>query len=276
MQIIWVTDPHLNFARHDVWEAWIHSMRLMAGDCLLITGDISESEDIVWQLQRIEELVSIPVYFVLGNHDFYGSRVDTVRNQMRALHLDCPKCVYLHHGNVVPLDHDWALVGNDGWADAGYGDAFASPVRLNDFKRIGDYVGGELSDDLAIMKDLASKCAVELRISLENACRQFQRVLIATHIPPFREACWYEGKITDDNWAPYFVSRVMGEVLLEFAVQYQSHVFHVLCGHTHHVGRARMRDNLTVWTGRAEYGRPSIQDVIDTEVLFEQLHSDLT
>lgn len=274
MQIIWVTDPHLNFARHDVWEAWIHSMRLMAGDCLLITGDISESEDVVWQLQRIEELLSLPVYFVLGNHDYYGSRVETVRNEMRALNLDRPRCVYLHHGNVVPLDHDWALVGNDGWADAGYGDALSSPVRLNDFRRINDYMGGDLSNDLAIMKDLAQKCAVELRVTLENACQQFQRILIATHIPPFREACWYEGKITDDNWAPYFVSRVMGEVLLEFAEQYHRHVFHVLCGHTHHVGRARMRENLTVWTGGAEYGRPSIQDIIDTQFLLDQIRND--
>jgi predicted phosphohydrolase len=271
MQIIWVTDPHLNFARHDVWEAWINSIRLVAGDCLLITGDISESDDIAWQLQRIQESISVPLYFVLGNHDYYGSRVEVVRNEMRALTDERPACIYLNQGNLVSLEDDWVLVGNDGWADGGFGDALSSPVRLNDFKRIKDYGGLDLMTDLEIMKDLALQCSSGLRETLDRACQQSQRILVATHVPPFREACWYEGQITDDDWAPYFVSRVMGETLLEFAGKYREHLFHVLCGHTHHAGTARLRENLTVWTGAAEYGRPSIQDVIDTHSLADQL-----
>lgn len=271
MQIIWVTDPHLNFARHDIWEAWINSIRLVAGDCLLITGDISESEDVAWQLQRIQESVSIPLYFILGNHDYYGNRVEVVRSEMRALSLAMPAAVYLNQGSVVCLEHDWVLVGNDGWADGGFGDALSSPVRLNDFKRIKDYSGMDLPTDLEIMKNLAVQCAYGLRETLDLACQQSQHILVATHVPPFREACWYEGQITDDNWAPYFVSRVMGETLIEFAEKFREHTFHVLCGHTHHAGTARLRDNLTVWTGAAEYGRPSIQDVIDTHSLADQI-----
>lgn len=271
MQIIWVTDPHLNFARHDVWEAWINSMRLIAGDRLLITGDISESDDISWQLARIQESLSIPVHFVLGNHDFYGSHVATVRAEMQMLCSERPKLSYLHDGILVPLEDGWVLIGNDGWADGGFGDALASPVRLNDFKRIKDYSGSDLTADLAIMQELAQKCAATFRETLSRACEKYDRLLIATHVPPFREACWYEGQLTDDHWAPYFVSRVMGEVLLEFSTQYEGHLFHVLCGHTHHAGTARLTKNLTVWTGAAEYGRPCMQDVIDTTTLVSLL-----
>ncbi|MFM7113065.1 MAG: Eco57I restriction-modification methylase domain-containing protein, partial [Planctomycetota bacterium] len=36
---------------------------------------------------------------------------------------------------------------------------------------------------------------------------------VATHVPPFREACWHEGELSDDQWAPHFTSVVMGDAL---------------------------------------------------------------
>lgn len=42
-------------------------------------------------------------------------------------------------------------------------------------------------------------------------------VIVATHVPPYRESCWYEGKISDDNWAPFFVCGQVGEVLLWYS-----------------------------------------------------------
>lgn len=273
MQITWVTDPHLNFARHDIWEAWINAIRLIASDYVLITGDISEAEDVAWQLERIQEALDQPVWFILGNHDYYGSRVEAVREDMRRLTAGNSNLVYLHESEPIALDHGWCLIGNDGWADGGFGDALSSPVRLNDFRRIKDYAGIDLASDLKVMKSLANGCAQRLRRSLDSACTQFTRLLIATHVPPFREACWYEGRLTDDDWAPYFVSRVIGDVLLEYAEGYPQIQFHVICGHTHHAGTARLRSNLSAWTGAAEYGRPSIQDVIDTGRLAEQLFS---
>jgi 3',5'-cyclic-AMP phosphodiesterase len=269
MQLIWVTDPHLNFVNHDVWDAWTNSLRLIAGNRLLITGDITEADDLAWQLTRIQQKLDMPIYFVLGNHDFYGSRVAKVREEMRQLTATQPQMVYLSAGTVVPLEDGWVLVGDDGWADAGFGDALASRVRLNDFRRIDDYRGMELSEDLEVMRSLAIQSADGMRQSLADACQQSQRILIATHVPPFREACWYQGKVTDDDWAPYFASRVMGEVLLAFANLYPGHLFHVLCGHTHNAGTARIAPNLTVWTGGAEYGRPAIQDVLELGELSE-------
>jgi Icc protein len=273
MQLIWVTDPHLNFARHDVWEAWINSIRLVAGDHLLITGDITEADDIAWQLKRIQSCLSIPVSFVLGNHDYYGSCVSKVREEIRQLTSQSSGLNYLSENVIVALSDGWGLCGSDGWADGGYGDALNSPVRLNDFRRIRDFGGFDLSEDLRIMKELAKDAADSLRSTLTTACKEFKRILIATHIPPYREACWYQGQITNDDWAPYFVSRIMGETITEFATLYPSHLFHVLCGHTHHSGVTRMTENLTIWTGAAEYSQPSIQDVIDMHTLANRLQT---
>jgi hypothetical protein len=89
--------------------------------------------------------------------------------------------------------------------------------------------------------------------------------LIATHVPPFCESCWYEGKTTDDNWAPFFVCGSVGRVLQQTSQVRPQSMFTVLCGHTHHEGVATMRDNLVVYTGAAEYGSPEVEGTIDIE-----------
>ena len=90
-------------------------------------------------------------------------------------------------------------------------------------------------------------------------------VLVATHVPPFRQACWYQGKTTDDNWAPFFVCGQVGEVLLRCSAARPDCQFTVLCGHTHNEGIANIADNLVVYTGAADYGNPDIEAVIEID-----------
>jgi hypothetical protein len=82
---------------------------------------------------------------------------------------------------------------------------------------------------------------------------------VLTHVPPFREACWYEGRISDDNWLPYFTCKAMGDVLTRVMRERPQKRMTVLCGHTHGAGEADILPNLHVRTGGAEYGRPEPQ-----------------
>jgi hypothetical protein len=87
-------------------------------------------------------------------------------------------------------------------------------------------------------------------------------VLVATHVPPCREACWYEGKTTDDNWAPFFVCGAVGRILRSASESRPDCQFTVLCGHTHNAGVANITANLIVYTGAADYGRPDIEGLV--------------
>ena len=78
-----------------------------------------------------------------------------------------------------------------------------------------------------------------------------------THVPPFREACWHRGQISDDDWLPHFACRAVGEVLVEAMAAHPECEMTVLCGHTHSPGEAQVLPNLRVLTGGAEYGRPA-------------------
>ena len=63
--------------------------------------------------------------------------------------------------------------------------------------------------------------------------RRFQHIMVLTHVPPFREACWHEGRISDDNWLPHFTCKAVGDVLIEAMAANPDHRMTVLCGHTH-------------------------------------------
>ena len=137
-----------------------------------------------------------------------------------------------------------------------------STIQLNDFERIGDFKVAGKANRKHQLQRIGSAAAERLQAKLEQLPSDAQQALVLTHAPPFREACWYEGKTTDDNWAPFFVAGQVGNALMEFSQQRPGCQVTVLCGHTHHAGVARMAANLRVHTGAAIYGQPDIEATI--------------
>jgi 3',5'-cyclic-AMP phosphodiesterase len=271
----WTTDIHLNFVTLDAWEAFIDEVRLADLDALLLTGDVSEAEDVHWQLRRLVETLDLPIYFVLGNHDFYHGSIAQVRGSVGELcHLDS-RLHYLTARDLsnagvsssepVLLAEGWVLCGEDGWADARVGDYYRSPVRMNDFRLIDDLKLLSSQARLRKLRRLGAESAVRLYKQMVRASRMGTAILVLTHIPPFRESCWYEGQQTNDDWAPFFVCSAAGWALKRFCQSHPEHSVTVLCGHTHHEGRAEMMSNLQVWTGRADYGKPSLCGVFELD-----------
>ena len=89
-----------------------------------------------------------------------------------------------------------------------------------------------------------------------------KKIIVLTHVPPFKEACQHEGKISDDNWLPYFSSKIMGDVLMRTAQENPSINFLVLCGHTHSEAFFQPLENLTIKAGKAQYYQPEVQEII--------------
>lgn len=111
------------------------------------------------------------------------------------------------------------------------------------------------------MQELADIDAKNLQQDLLLAIKQNpKKIIVLTHVPPFKEACMHEGKISDDEWMPYFTSKATGDVLIQIAKENASIEFLVLCGHTHSEANFQALNNLTVRAGSAEYGYPKIQE----------------
>lgn len=262
--LAWITDPHFNCVSLQRWEPFVEQIRRVRPDAVMLTGDISEAEDVVWQLQRLQSEIAAPIYFVLGNHDFYGARIATVRESTQSACRADDGLVYLTAEGPAKLSPSWTVCGDDGWADARVGDYWGSPVRMLDFERIAD-LRGEQHVRLKQLKRLGAESALRLRRQLEVARQSgTPNLLVLTHVPPFRECCWYEGRLTDDTWAPFFVNYSMGWMLRRFCMRFADLQVVVLCGHTHHAGSTTVLPNLKVYTGAADYGQPRIHETFRT------------
>lgn len=262
-RLAWATDVHLNFLAANGIEAFAEALLREEPDAILITGDIAEAPTIEPLLSLLAAEVKTPIFFVLGNHDYYRSSVPHVRDVVTALSERSPYLGWLPTMGVVPLSRDVALIGVDGWADGRLGDFLRSPVSLNDYVLIAELAGLTRAARLDKLHELGDAEAARLADLLREALPRYRRVIVATHVPPFKEACWHEGAISNDDWLPHFTCFATGEALRKAALDHPDRKIRVLCGHTHGAGTAEILPNLKVVTGGAEYGEPAVQGVID-------------
>jgi len=259
MKILWLSDIHLNFLTSKEIAKFIASLSVYNADGLVITGDIGTGPSIVNYLKAFIPL-DIPVYFVLGNHDFYSSYFSPVRSDVKDVSV-LPHLVYLtEEYTPIQLTNDTVLVGVNGWADGRYGNLETSKVfeMIGDFEYISSFFGISMGESLELMQELAGECAEKLNLKLSTVKDSTKRVIIATHVPPFREACIHMGKVSDEDWLPFFSSKVLGDVILTHAAKHPNIDFTVLCGHTHGEGECKVADNVHVITAKAEYNHPCV------------------
>jgi len=256
--ICWATDIHLDHADDRRRRAFYEQVAAARPQVLLVSGDISTAGRMPGHLRELHDSVPCPVLFVLGNHDFYGASIVRGRQMVGILTERMPRLTYLTQAGVVVLSPEICVVGHDGWADGRFGDYARSMVLLSDYGLIQDFIPLGKRERLTRMQQLAEEAAKHLRQVLPEACRRGRRILVVTHVPPFAEACRYQGRPSDADWLPHFSSKVVGDVLLEFADQHADIRVVVLCGHTHGSAHVQPRPNLTVFAAEAEYGRPAV------------------
>ncbi|APR87741.1 hypothetical protein A7982_13090 [Minicystis rosea] len=262
-RLAWATDVHLNFLSASGLDAFREALAQQEADAVVITGDIAEAPSVDPLLSVLAAELKTPIYFVLGNHDYYRSNIQRVREVVKSLSDRSSWLAWLPAAGIVELTTEVALVGVDGWADARYGDFMRSPVMLNDYLLISDLAGMSKGERLDALHRLGDEEADALRPLLAEALRKYRRVIVATHVPPFKEACWHEGRVSNDDWLPHFSCKAVGDALREAATAHPDRKIRVLCGHTHSAGSAEILPNLKVLTGAAEYGEPRVQGVLE-------------
>jgi predicted MPP superfamily phosphohydrolase len=267
MKLVWVTDIHLNFLEKESRMNFYQKIVATEGDGVLITGDIGEARSTSFILKEMASVIQKPIYFVLGNHDYYHSNVNDVRKEMTALIDNNPLLFWLPASGPQKVKDGLVIVGNDCFADGRHGDYANSPVVLNDSRMIGDLFQSSLLGKyqlLEAMQRLADQDASDLENSIKKAIDTYhpKKMIVLVHVPPFIEACMHEGEITDDDHLPFFASKATGDRLLKVAEDYKDVEFFVLCGHTHSKGFFQSHPNLIVKVGAADYGKPEIQEII--------------
>lgn len=264
-QLAWMTDIHLNFLIKPYREKFYDSIINSGCDGVIISGDIGEAKTFKLYLREMQKYIDKPIYYVLGNHDYYAGSIKTIR---RNLFKAKDENIHWLNKGIIKLSNNTILAGADGWADGRYGNYNKSHVVLNDsiyIKELASAYRKGRDNLLNEMKWYADNDASDLYERI-NECTPFDRpfnVIIATHVPPFPLSAKYRGEVSDENFLPFYASKVMGDSLLDLADKYPQCQFQVFCGHTHGAAIYQPRDNLIVTTGQAHYNYPQIQKLID-------------
>lgn len=261
MKAAWLTDIHLNFLKPRQLDAFLQGLSRESVDCFLVSGDIGEADSVVGYLEQMDAALNRPIYFVLGNHDYYGSSIEDVRGRVAALQKK--GLIWLNKSDFISLTGETALVGHDSWADGKLGDFEWSSVELNDFRFIDELRTWDRADRLKAMQKLSDEAVEHLKRVLPMALKNHRHILVMNHVPPFKEACWHEGQLSGNDWLPFFSCKAVGDVLKDIMEKHTDAEMTVLCGHTHGMGECQVLPNLKVVTGGAEYGLPQVQQVVE-------------
>ena len=269
--LTWCTDIHLDFLHGDpnrsVLREFIQPLADSA-DGFVITGDLTISSLLPLHLQALDKLGK-PVYFVLGNHDFYGGVFDEVRQDVIDTCDESNNLRYLtSEVKPISITPSTAIVGADGFYDGGYGQPYRSGIVMSDWVKIRDFSltgavtpahnGFNINMEvvLNVARRQADLSADHVHRLASAAATTHQLVLIVTHVPPFPELHVHGGKGSTPYGIPWYTSRTMGEALLDLARANPNTRFEVLCGHTHSSSSRQFTDNMSCHVGHSEYGNP--------------------
>ena len=262
----WVTDPHIDHCSKDSKSTLFNEIKAARLDGLMVTGDITTSSKTSEHLYELADLMNPKqLFFVLGNHDFWGSNMVKVRNAAQSVAIAEGHVNYLPSCDPIELSTNTCITGVDGWYDAAVGNLYK--LIMNEWRYMSDFAGlqGDPRLVAAKSKEIASIEADLAKILLKKGAEGYHNVIFATHIPPWPESAWYMHHQSEDGYVPWFSSITIGKAIEEVALEFPSTNFHVFCGHTHGSGEYWPSKNIRCRTGKpgvGDYGNPKLVEVL--------------
>jgi 3',5'-cyclic-AMP phosphodiesterase len=254
-RLAWATDIHLDRLSENDYLEYKEYLQDLNPDGLLISGDISEGEKVCRSLRDFDNSFNFPIYFVLGNHDFYWSSFAETEKNVRNLVKESKNLHWLSEHEIIHLNESTALIGIEGWGDGRNGTLNLSEGSSRDVLSIADYKGLNREEIGALLNKMGDKYAEAFRPKLAEAVKNYQNIFFVMHVPPFVEVCFDRSlRICGEFKLPFYTCKAIGDMLLEVMSKNSSVQMTVLCGHTHENADVRILENLRVRVKESGYG----------------------
>ncbi|WP_158423006.1 metallophosphoesterase family protein [Legionella oakridgensis] len=228
---LWLTDLHVDRLSKQDYRHLLHRIHNAAADAIWITGDIGNPPYNWHFLETLLTYINTTVYFVLGNHDFYGLKIEEARSRAVELMKRYANAYYLTTMPSV-ICNDVVLAGVDGWANTG-------KIPLLEKTWDGDEIQDWQGKTLSLLQDSMNREAKKDAEQLLIKCRQgmmnniLKKIVLLTHVPP-GQACLGSGspKSFQAKRTVYY-SQALAEALNELKTCYPDVLFNLFSGHLH-------------------------------------------
>jgi 3',5'-cyclic-AMP phosphodiesterase len=230
---------------------------------VFLTGDISHSGyTLIGDLEFFGKRIGRPLYFVLGNHDFFGSSFDKVHVQVRSLCKQYKNLIWMNEAGTIALNEETALIGKMGWYDARVGNPDYIKYTL-DWFLIDDFRAlSTMKARVEKFRDIAEDSAKVLSRQLEAALDTYKTVYLLTHFPPWQEANRCHSWISEQFWTPYNTNYALGQALENVMEQHKKRYLVVLAGHTHSPVSIHIARNIECRVGKGSYHKIADDEII--------------
>lgn len=257
------TDTHLNVSWPWSKGKLVRAINREQPAGLFLTGDISSGPKVDDDLVYLASNLNCPIYFVLGNHDYYHSSITGTNQRMKALCSHHPNLHWMTEAGVIKLNKRVGLIGTEGWYDGGIGNPdylllTTDWILIHETRSMPT-----MSDRIDFFRDCAEKSTLLMKSRLEEALETFKTVYLLTHFPPWKEATRDEGTLLETYWLPYNVNVRMGKMIEDVMAKHKKQKIVVLAGHTHTDSWIHVSHNIECKVSRAKYsGTPGNDEII--------------
>jgi predicted phosphohydrolase len=250
---VWLSDTHLNMSILPFLKRrFINKVNSVESDGLIMTGDISNGMMLESDLKYLATHYDGPIYFVLGNHDYYWRHRESVESDVRRLCRRFPNLLWLSDEDPIQLDHGVSLVGDEGWFDVTAGRPELTKWCIDRLINLDYLQMANYGQQAAAWKQRAKESTSRLCRKIRSALEDSDVVYVATHFPPWGAATMSDWKLMEDYWLSYNTNVCLGEELESLMKDEQGRIV-VLSGHTHMACEVSVSKNITCKVAAASY-----------------------
>jgi len=200
-------------------------------DHLVVTGDISDGSLLSKHLRMLSKSIDQDIWFVLGNHDFYGRYMSDVCNEIRDVTEDYQNLHWLTESEPLKISNDSYLIGVDGWFDCTAGSDLIlhyalDSVLIKDFRSV-DVTWKKIEE----FKRLAKLSALQFSEKFQK-CKDAKKIVLATHVPPWVSEYGLNDEM-NNHMKSYNTNCVLGAQIEDIAKANKDKEFLIISGHTH-------------------------------------------
>lgn len=256
---VWLTDTHTKiFGRYKM----LSNILDRKPTAVFLTGDISEGYAFLSDLEFLGKKIGRPLYFVLGNHEYWGSSFDKVQFGVRELCAKYKNLIWMDESGIIALNEETCLIGRGNWYDARIGNEDFIKYTfdwwaIEDFRKLNS-----MKQRIDLMRAIADKTTQILCHQLEEAVETYKSVYLLTHIPPFSEAHRANDWISDKFYEPYNTNIRLGQELEKIMSKHKKRHLTILCGHCHVSMTAHISRNIECRVGKGSYHKISEEEIL--------------